>query len=372
MPITIPKAFRRALFGLAALAVNSSVWAADLRPQPVGMQTAHYADEARRNWSETGARPLETSIWYPAVAGTREQDWETSIFQAGRSAKGATMPAVPARWPLIVISHGTGGSAAGMAWLGETLVANGYIVAAPDHHGNTSAEPQPVLQGTLVWWDRPKDVKVLIDRLLADPIWGPRIDTSRIGVAGFSMGGYTALASVGVRLSRQRWVGHCTNPANEAACRLPPEISGKYPPGEDVRLLTQDPRVMEAATHMDDDYRDPRIKAAFVMAPVVGVAVQRGSLGAVSVPVTIVVGSEDDQAAPNSNAEPLAKAIPGATVTVLPGVSHYSFLPACNERGKTYAKEVCADPVGFPRKALHEQVKAMAIPFFALALRGAP
>lgn len=369
MPTVVPLALRRALFVLAVLHATTSVWAGDLRPQPVGMQTVRYVDEARRHWSGSGARPLETSIWYPGVAGAQEQDWETDTFKAGRSAKGAALVAAPARLPLIVLSHGTGGSAAGMAWLGETLAANGYIVAAANHHGNSNAEPTPPLQGTLVWWDRPRDVSVLIDRLLADPTWGPRIDASRIGIAGFSIGGYTALAAVGARLSRQQWMAYCTNPATQAACQLPPEISGRYPPGEDVRLLTQDARVMEAVKHMDDDYRDPRIQSAFAMAPVVGVAVRRESLAAIAVPVHIVAGSEDDQAPPRTNAEPLAQAIPGAKLTVLPGVPHYSFLPVCNERGNIHARDVCTDPVGVPRQALHQQVSAIAIRFFAQTLR---
>ncbi|MDO9437866.1 alpha/beta fold hydrolase [Hydrogenophaga sp.] len=370
MPTTIPQAFRRAVFGLAALAITTSVWAADLRPQPVGMQTAHYADEARRNWSETGARPLETSIWYPAVAGTQERAWETANFKAGRSAGGAAMSAAPARMPLVILSHGTGAAASAIAWLGETLAANGYIVAAANHHGNTAAEATRPLQGTLVWWDRPRDVSVLIDRLLADPVWGPRIDTSRIGIAGFSIGGYTALASVGARLSRAQWRAFCLDPATEVFCQLPPEVSGRFPAGEDVRLLTQDPRVMAAVAHMEDDYRDPRIRAAFSMAPVVGGAVRRDSLGAVAVPVHILVGADDDQAAPRWNAEPLAKAIPGAELTVFPGVTHYSFLPVCSDKALAEVPQSCMDSTGVDRAALHRQVGAMALEFFGGALRG--
>jgi predicted dienelactone hydrolase len=336
------------------------------------MQSAHFEDAARRNWSDTGARPLDSLIWYPAAAGTQEADWEAAIFKAGRSAKGAVMSSAPAKLPLIVLSHGTGGAAMGLAWLGETLAANGYIVAAVNHHGNTGAEPTPPLQGTLVWWDRPQDLSVLIDRLLADPQWGSRIDASRIGVAGFSIGGYTALASVGARLSRAQWQKFCTDAATAPFCKLPPEVRDKYSEDEAERMLTNDQRVLNAVAHMDDDYRDPRIKAAFAIAPVAGAAMRRASLEAITVPVQIVVGSDDDQAVPRFNAEPMAKAIPNAKLDILPKVTHYSFLPVCNDRGKNYVKELCTDPAGVDREVLHKEVAARALEFFGQALRASP
>jgi predicted dienelactone hydrolase len=357
------------LINLTPLTVIPNATAAEARPQPVGMQSAHFEDANRRNWSDTGARPLETLIWYPAAAGTQEADWEAAIFKAGRSAKGAVMASSPSKLPLIVLSHGTGGAAMGLAWLGETLAANGYIVAAVNHHGNTGAEPTPLLQGTLVWWDRPQDLAVLIDRALADPQWGLRIDASRIGVAGFSIGGYTALASVGARLSRAQWQNFCTDAATAPFCKLPPEVSSKFSEDEAEHLLTKDQRVLNALSHMDDDYRDPRIKAAFVMAPVMGGAMRRDSLGAIAVPVQILVGADDDQAIPRFNAEPMAKAIPNAKLDILPKVTHYSFLPVCNDRGKTYVNELCTDPVGVDREVLHKDVAARAIEFFGQALR---
>jgi predicted dienelactone hydrolase len=360
------------LITLVSLAALPNASAAEARPQPVGMQAAHFEDATRRNWSDSGARPLETLIWYPAMAGTAETEWEVAIFKAGKNARGAVMVASPAKLPLIVLSHGTGGSAVGLAWLGETLAANGYIVAAVNHHGNTGAEAEPKLQGTMIWWDRPQDLSRLIDRLLADPKWGARIDATRIGVAGFSIGGYTALASVGARLSRAQWRKFCTDAATAASCKLPPEISGKFPEGEAERLWTQDARMQAALAHMDDDYRDPRIKAAFAIAPVAGVAMQRDSLATITTPVQIVVGSEDDQAAPGLNAEPMAQRIPNAKLAILPKVTHYSFLPVCNDKGKNYVKELCTDPAGVERALLHQQVAARALELFNTALQAAP
>ena len=41
------------------------------------------------------------------------------------------------QYPLIMMSHGSGGDRYNMSWLAEVLTANGYIVCAMDHYGNT-------------------------------------------------------------------------------------------------------------------------------------------------------------------------------------------------------------------------------------------
>src|SRR5436189_5672667 len=178
---------------------------------------------ARRSWTRPQDRPLATAVWYPAALGSRESEWRVGIFNAGWNAQKPPLSAATTKRALIVVlSHGTGGGAAGMAWLAETLSSSGSIVAAVNHHGNTAAEPTYQLQGFMLWWERARDISVLIDKLLADPQFGAHIDPSRIGVAGFSLGGYTALATVGVRLAQQQWKRCCASPPVEPIRSFPP------------------------------------------------------------------------------------------------------------------------------------------------------
>ena len=62
-------------------------------------------------------------IWYPVSASLPEQPQsigpaDNPYFNAGTVAVGAPLIDKPPRFPLILVSHGNGGSAAQMAWLG--------------------------------------------------------------------------------------------------------------------------------------------------------------------------------------------------------------------------------------------------------------
>lgn len=336
------------------------------KTNPVGLTLAQYEDTVRANWDNSGSRPLATAVWYPAPAGTQEASWRISIFNAGKNAIEAPLAASQEKLPLILISHGTGGSAATMAWLAETFAANGYLVAAVNHHGNTGYESTPRLEGFAVWWDRPKDLSVLLDKLLADRRFGPHIDINRIGVAGFSIGGYTALAVVGARLSYDQWIDFCATHAFDSNCKLPPEA--KFTQADLRHMLASNQRVKDAIASSGESFLDSRIKAAFVISPALGPVLTKASLSAIQVPVRIVVGSQDDQTVPDVNAKPIASVIPMARLDVLPNVTHYTFLPTCTLLGRFVARQYCTDPKGVDRDAAHDQVSSAALNFFDAAL----
>ncbi|MFZ6655628.1 alpha/beta hydrolase family protein [Undibacterium sp. TJN19] len=336
------------------------------RPYPVGLKMMQYEDSTRLDWTGSKPRPLATAVWYPADAGVEEKNWDVSIFKAGRNAMGAPMLKTPEKLPLILVSHGTGGSAASMAWLAESLAANGYIVAAVNHHGNTGYEGTPRLEGFVVWWDRPKDLSVLIDKLIADPVLGKRIDTSRIAVAGFSIGGYTALASVGGKISYAQWEEFCSKFASNANCKLPPEA--RFSNEELHAMLKDNQRIKNAVAVSGASYRDDRIKAAYAIAPVMGRVITKSSMADIKVPVRIVVGADDDQAIPEFNAQVYAASIPGASLQILPAVTHYTFLAECTMMGKVVARQFCVDPDGLDRQATHQQVAGDALKFFRQTL----
>lgn len=353
--------------GLRLLVVALSLVAAactqpPARDNPVGRTSLQLEDENRSAWSGTGPRPLLTTIWYPAAEGARETEWRIGIFRAGWSAAGAEIADTPERFPLIVLSHGTGGAAAQLSWLAEHLAANGYIVAAVNHHGNTAAEETYLPQGFVLWWERAQDLTVLIDQLLADSRFGSRIDASRIGAIGFSLGGYTVLTVAGAVTDRNQLQVYCGEDPADSSCKPPPD--SPFSLADFERLLGQDEGARASIARSQASYRDERIRAAYAIAPVLGPALDVQSLRAISIPVRIVVGEEDDQAVPDSNAIPMREAIPDSDLRLLPGVGHYSFIAPCSLRGRFVAPQLCKDPPGIDRRALHGDTRADAVSYF--------
>jgi len=113
--------------------------------------------------------------------------------------------------PVIIFSHGLGGSREGYEYLGRHWASHGYVSVHPTHIGSDTSV---LMQGSRPLesmrkaaadlhnaTDRPKDVSFVIDRLTAmnksDAKFKGRLALDKIGVAGHSFGGYTALATAG-------------------------------------------------------------------------------------------------------------------------------------------------------------------------------
>jgi predicted dienelactone hydrolase len=161
-------------------------------PWRVGVKTITVIDEAR-------GRELPVEVWYPA-------DGEAPGGQPNRyQALGelidveteALRDAVPASgtFPLVLFSHGYGGIRFQSYFITEHLASHGWVVAAPDHPGNTLldfgqlGDDEATAQSAI---DRPVDMQVTLDRLLAGAA-GVTVDGGRVAATGHSFGGWTCL-----------------------------------------------------------------------------------------------------------------------------------------------------------------------------------
>lgn len=101
-------------------------------------------------------------------------------------------PSSAGPWPLLVYCHGTDGSADNATWLVEALSRAGYLVAAPFFPLTSRAAHTRVTAPDISdAGEQVRDVRFLIDTLLADPTWRKRIDPERIGLVGHSLGAIT-------------------------------------------------------------------------------------------------------------------------------------------------------------------------------------
>jgi len=326
----------------------------------VGETTRQFPGNADTNWREAATHALVTVIWYPAGAAANERPQLLGdLFNAGTWAENAQMAAEPAKFPLILLSHGTGGSALQFGWLGPVLAAHGFIIAAVNHPGNNATEDYTPAGFTL-WWERAKDIFTVLDRMLADPQFGPRIDAKRIGAGGFSLGGYTMMELAGATTNLVSFRNGCATPMN--LCDGPPEFPDL--PARVQQAMKTDPSIQASLSHSSDSYRELRIRAVFAVAPAIAVALNPKSVSQISVPVELVVGSKDPIAPPAENAQYLAKLIPGAKLTILPGASHYTFLDDCTEAGRAKLPQLCATESAAERRGYHERVAQMGLVFF--------
>ncbi|HMG83970.1 MAG TPA: alpha/beta fold hydrolase [Ferruginibacter sp.] len=219
---------------------------------------------------------------------------------------------IEGQFPLIIISHGNGGSHLLYRTISNYLAKNGYIVAMLEHYGNNRNNNQ--LENTnencIL---RPKHVSLTIDELLSDNRLGKSISVNKIAVIGHSMGGYTALA-----------------------------LAGGLPRTREGQKIEVSP--------------DPRVRAIVLLAPGTGWFVN--SLQNVTIPI-LMLTAEHDQITPDWNAEIVLNYIPDRSKVIFRKVEnagHFSFLSPFPAAMKNPNFLPATDPAGFDRGKFHQQL----------------
>jgi len=160
---------------------------------------------------------LTVAVWYPTAAQVKPYNYGGPT--SGNIAVDATPLTKEMQYPLLVFSHGYGGSGLGSVFFTEHLAARGWIVVAPDHHDRHSAvrirtgqkkgfnrlgflrharEIASSSPGDRVkYLYRLDEMKITLDCMLSHSSFGKLIDRVRIAVGGHSFGGFTALGLCG-------------------------------------------------------------------------------------------------------------------------------------------------------------------------------
>jgi predicted dienelactone hydrolase len=308
---------------------------------------------------------LRVTFWYPAQAGTQETPLTIGppsqpLFLAGSAAAGA--PIAAGRFPVLLLSHGFGGTARVMAWLGTALARDGYIVIAVDHPGNNAIDPMTG-PGALLVWDRADDLRAALLAAGRDAVIGPHLDLSRLGATGFSAGGFTALAAGGAAVDHGHLQTFCAANPDDGVCA--PQHEFPVTAAQRARLLAA-PRLQADIAHADGSHAVPGVRAVFVVAPAIIQALSPASLAHLAIPVDIMLGDADRVAPPATNGLAAAHAIPGAALQVLPGVGHYDFLATCTASGR---EEIPICDTAVPQADTHAAAIAAATAFFDRTLK---
>ncbi|MCP1196581.1 alpha/beta fold hydrolase [Acetobacter senegalensis] len=308
---------------------------------------------------------LRVTIWYPALNGSHEQSLDIGPVSDPRFKPGSAAPDAPffdtQRRPVILLSHGFGGSARIMAWFGTALAREGYIVIAPDHPGNNSLDPM-TLGGALLFWKRPEDLATALHAAETEPLIREHLDLSRVGVSGFSAGGFTSLSVAGARVDLSKLLAFCKAHPADGVCAPQKEFPISY---ETSASFFKKPEIVSDVSLADGDMQIPEVKAAFVMAPALVQSFNQTSLRQIKMPVTIIAGDSDITAPPSTNADIAASLISGSQIYHLPKVTHYDFLSECGPYAITHL-DICHSLQN--RRKTHQYTIDLALRFFHKAL----
>ena len=171
---------------------------------PVGTRSYEWTDASRN-------RTLPVDVWYPATEqhlGEDLSDETRDRYEVMPGMPEVTQDAVKdanaaeGPFPLIIFSHGFGGEKRQSTFFCTHLASHGFVVAAMDHVGNTTADmlasagapEDPKAMSTFIV-DRPLDASFVIDRMLSGDA-GVSVDAGRIGMSGHSFGGWTTLMTL--------------------------------------------------------------------------------------------------------------------------------------------------------------------------------
>jgi predicted dienelactone hydrolase len=176
-------------------------------PYPAGVRTIE-APDAKRN------RVFPCEIWYPAapeysgrdLALETQDEFTVPPRPPHRQMSMRDARARAGTWPLIAFSHPSLVHRRSATYLCTHLASHGYVVAALDHsevvaqelalrEGATEEEMKARVDGIIS--SRVPDIRVLLEWLLEAAPFDPEValDTDRVGIAGHSAGGWTALAA---------------------------------------------------------------------------------------------------------------------------------------------------------------------------------
>ncbi len=256
-------------------------------------------------------RELDLAIWYPASEETGRSPLYFDLFRQPGVHVDAPLIAGD-DFPILLYSHGHLGFAEVSSFLTEFFASHGWVVAAPDHTGNTS-ETISTPRVTAIYHDRPTDISAVLDALYALDGGDPLADalSENVVVSGHSFGGYTALALAGASYDIDTIAPNCADESDTS------EFCSEMDSAAEAifRAGLGDERIDAAIAMAAGDYR-----------------LFASGVAAVDIPVLHLTGALDESTTRAGDGDPIWLALDGeddVRVDFATG-AHHTFADTCD------------------------------------------
>jgi len=263
------------------------------------------------------------SVMYPTYE-------DGKIEELGQFSLDLSINAKPkeGKFPLILISHGSGGSHLLYRTLAHHLACNGFIVGMPEHPFNN--RNNNTLEGTVKNLEnRPSHIHTAIDWFFESEKFARFLKADSISMIGHSMGGYTSLAVAG---------GIPTSFSNESLDGKPKQINVEH---------------------------DRKIKSLVLLAPATVWFKDKGALSGVDIPILMIAG-EKDQYTPPLHAQIVLEGVADNSkikYKIIENAGHFSFLSPFPQSMIKPEFIPSQDPFGFDREKFHNELNIEILDF---------
>lgn len=262
-------------------------------------------------------------ILYPTNVSEKEEQIGPYRLKVSKDAK-----PLNGKCPIVLISHGGGGTPLVYRSLAYHLARNGFIVGMPEHPFNNINDNR--LENTIeLLKSRPGNIIQAIDWFKHDTFFKDAIHIDDLSIIGHSMGGFTAVAVAGGRPTPLPW--------------------------ETEHEIT---RMIEVDV-------DKRIKKLILLAPALGWFRNEGALDEVNLPILMMTGKKDEITS-SFHAEFLLKGVKSPEKIehkIIGNAGHFSFLSPFPVVMKNPSFPPSQDPEGFNRELFHQELESRILNF---------
>jgi predicted dienelactone hydrolase len=263
------------------------------------------------------SRTLRVAIWYPTFQSEKTDEYQHAVYYDlfRRNDILADVPvAVDEPMPLLVFSHGNSALAEQSYFMTENFASHGWVVASPDHTGNTVRDTQGSINLESAVF-RPQDLSAVMDDMLSlpeDHRLAGLVDGDAIAVSGHSFGAVTTLAISGAGFEVDKLVDGCEQ--------------GEIDP--DFCDMVENPEYVQV---FRDGFLDERIDVAMPQAPGGYVAFGDG-LKQIEIPTLLLTGGMDRTLPNEEEGDPIWATMEGSQHmrVNIPAAGHFTFSNMCD------------------------------------------